>query len=453
MPISPPEQRFCHQALAAVAAWPARSSLTARLAWALGRGLGHNLLQLQLTALLDVRATSAIVGCPGVVAARPDTAQTQGASGKGPRRPNTGGRGAEATGVHAAAGPTPSPFEAETGFVQAVLAGLACSTFARQREFAVELTRQLCQLASARPGSETGATSAATSAAELQCALWVRLALLPPLLPLVYVDKDTSGGSSLRTSLTPTLLTLAHTEWVCTDPEDDAGVGGGNCGDAAATERTAAIVRAASAAAGQSLPQRLQALAQGLLPGSWPAWLRGSQAKLREVAQFDRCGRMHSAATAPGLMAGTSQCLLLCLPPPPPFQVAPPPAASSTSALPNTSAVPSTTPVPSITTARPIAAAAQSPSLLTVTAGSVSGTAARNETAGRPKYIQHSFQAPVPLSIGTSLNDTSCSSIKWDPWSITDAVACPDTSDVYTLPQAAAFLIGAKRHRRPDAAF
>lgn len=74
-------------------------------------------------------------------------------------------------------------------------------------QFAVELTRQLRQLASASPAGTPGATSAAMSTAELQCALWVRLSLLPPLLPLVYADKDSAAGGSLRNSLAPTLLT------------------------------------------------------------------------------------------------------------------------------------------------------------------------------------------------------------------------------------------------------
>lgn len=65
-------------------------------------------------------------------------------------------------------------------------------------QFAVELARQLKLLAAA-PG--------AGPPAALQAALWLRAALLPPLLPLVYSDRDQSAGGNLRGLIAPTLLT------------------------------------------------------------------------------------------------------------------------------------------------------------------------------------------------------------------------------------------------------
>lgn len=67
-------------------------------------------------------------------------------------------------------------------------------------QFAVELARQLRSL---------GAGGGAAGGAEVQAALWLRVALLPPLLPLVYADRDQSATGNLRGIIAPTLLTCA----------------------------------------------------------------------------------------------------------------------------------------------------------------------------------------------------------------------------------------------------
>lgn len=78
--------------------------------------------------------------------------------------------------------------------------------------------KQLQQLAHAAPGvtpshggSTTGSTAAGGtsgwgSSAALQAAVWLRLAMLSPLLPLVYASKEQGAERSLRTALAHALL-------------------------------------------------------------------------------------------------------------------------------------------------------------------------------------------------------------------------------------------------------
>lgn len=64
-------------------------------------------------------------------------------------------------------------------------------------QFAEAIIQQLHELAdTATLGDSTGS----------QVALWLRLALLSPLLPLVYASKEGVAGGSLRARLAPILL-------------------------------------------------------------------------------------------------------------------------------------------------------------------------------------------------------------------------------------------------------
>jgi hypothetical protein len=64
-------------------------------------------------------------------------------------------------------------------------------------QFAEAIVQQLHELAGA---------PALGGAADIQVALWLRLALLGPLLPLVYASKEGVAGGSLRARLAPILL-------------------------------------------------------------------------------------------------------------------------------------------------------------------------------------------------------------------------------------------------------
>lgn len=90
-------------------------------------------------------------------------------------------------------------------------------------QFAEALVKQLQQLARATPDATPGRGSTATesavagggsggggSAAALQAALWLRLALLSPLLPLVYASKEQGAERSLRAALAHALLRYQH---------------------------------------------------------------------------------------------------------------------------------------------------------------------------------------------------------------------------------------------------
>ena len=62
-------------------------------------------------------------------------------------------------------------------------------------------------------GSSTASGASATGQAGLQAAVWTRLLMLMPLLPLVYADREPKPELNLRTTLVRTLvrwLPLSH---------------------------------------------------------------------------------------------------------------------------------------------------------------------------------------------------------------------------------------------------
>ena len=185
------------------------------------------------------------------------------------------------------------PFAAERGLVDAALVCLSTgSSGERQHAFAQQLIRQLAALGDAlqqqqqqqqQQRSHAGgpaathacaptlqaAAAAAASPAAVQASVWTRLALLLPLLPLVYKHRAADAASSLRGQLLRALLRLLAAPAVRADAVHARAAAAG-APDAAAAEAAAA----AAEAAGEPLPQRLLHLLRALLVGGWASWMR-----------------------------------------------------------------------------------------------------------------------------------------------------------------------------------
>lgn len=198
-----------------------------------------------------------------------------------------GGMPAAAEAEAAVAGaPAPPPFGSEQGLVDAALVCLSTgSKGERQHAFAEQLIRQLAALGDlllpqqqpqaaqdpwgARlPATNTTAAAAAAAAASpaaVQVSVWLRLALLLPLLPLVYKHRGAGdASSSLRGQLLRALVRLLAVPAVRASTVA-AGAAAGPAASAAA---------AAADAAGEPLPQRLLHLLRALLVGGWASWMR-----------------------------------------------------------------------------------------------------------------------------------------------------------------------------------
>lgn len=193
--------------------------------------------------------------------------------------------------------PPPAPFAGEHGLVEATLVCLSTgSSGERQHAFAQQLIKQLAALADvalAEPGSAAahvaggyaggGYSGAGASPAAVQVSAWLRLALLLPLLPLVYKHRSADAGAGLRGQLLRALLRLLASPAVRTDAAAAlAGSDGTDSGRAAAT------AAAAAAAAGEALPQRLLHLLRALLVGGWASWMRleGESSKATRERQW-----------------------------------------------------------------------------------------------------------------------------------------------------------------------
>lgn len=108
----------------------------------------------------------------------------------------------------------------------------------------------------------------AGSARAAQTAIWLRLAILSPLLPAVYADQVTPAqGKSLRQQMAEALLCLAIHPWVrqgCRSrPHPPQAVG--------AQAQTWGQQQL------QGLFDWMTGLLQGLVSDSWPGWLKGDQ--------------------------------------------------------------------------------------------------------------------------------------------------------------------------------
>ena len=106
---------------------------------------------------------------------------------------------------------------------------------------------------------------AAASAQAAQTAIWLRLTILSPLLPVVYADHEPSPAKNLRVLLARALVSLA------TLPA----VRGGSCSPVA--QAGSPVPDEWGAAQLNGLFERIAGLLQALGSESWPAWLQGNQ--------------------------------------------------------------------------------------------------------------------------------------------------------------------------------
>ena len=108
----------------------------------------------------------------------------------------------------------------------------------------------------------------AGSAYAAQTAIWLRLAILFPLLPVVYADPEPAPAKNLRVHLGRAVVSLAAFPLVRN----------GCCSSAGQLHAPAAGGSGAWGARElQGLFERLAALLQALGSARWPAWLQGNQ--------------------------------------------------------------------------------------------------------------------------------------------------------------------------------
>ncbi|GFR49621.1 hypothetical protein Agub_g11632, partial [Astrephomene gubernaculifera] len=146
------------------------------------------------------------------------------------------------------------------------------------------------------------------SPAALQVALWVRLRVLMPLLPLIYKDREPDPRRNLRCQLVPALLQLLASHLLWSQPQSQpsaaaaaagpAGTGGGGgvgvaaAADVASAEggeaALAAAAGAAAALAGEALHERLLHVLSALVCDQWASWLKPpGLKKLKDVPPYD----------------------------------------------------------------------------------------------------------------------------------------------------------------------
>ncbi|KXZ53328.1 hypothetical protein GPECTOR_7g1222 [Gonium pectorale] len=157
----------------------------------------------------------------------------------------------------------------------------------------------------------------------LQVALWLRVRVLMPLMPLIYSDRESDARRNLRSQLVPALVQLLASPLIwapqaspapgppqpgtgcgaaaaaATQPPAGAGTVFGTAfttaaaavgeGDMAVTgDGAAAAAAAAATAAGEALPERLLHVLCALVCGQWASWLKPpGQKRLKEVAVYD----------------------------------------------------------------------------------------------------------------------------------------------------------------------
>lgn len=109
--------------------------------------------------------------------------------------------------------------------------------------------------------------------------MWARLALLLPLLPLIYKHRAADASASLRGQLLRALLRLLAAPAVRADAAHATAIAAGTPDEAAAE-----AAAAAAEAAGEPLPQRLLHLLRALLVGGWASWMRLEGELLRSCA-------------------------------------------------------------------------------------------------------------------------------------------------------------------------
>jgi len=139
--------------------------------------------------------------------------------------------------------------------------------------------------------------------AAVQVAIWMRLQVLLPLMPMVYSDRETEQKRNLRDMLISSLLQLLGSSAV------RAPSGAGSTPEDAS----------AAAGAGEPLFGRLLAVLHGLLGGQWAAWLaRHSEGKrLREVPAYAHAGALATSMTSMRLPLHLTRRIRAALPIPP----------------------------------------------------------------------------------------------------------------------------------------
>ncbi|GAX80294.1 hypothetical protein CEUSTIGMA_g7732.t1 [Chlamydomonas eustigma] len=138
----------------------------------------------------------------------------------------------------------------------------------------------------------------------ISVALWLRLSILLPLLPIIHADRDPDSRGNLRNLLVPALVHLLLAPHI----RPLAPVGSAlalqqgrlfKVPSSLSRQKPSwetlclkypdvAAALQAQDAAGESLQDRLSAILAALLSGGWASWLRGRQNKrLRDVAAFE----------------------------------------------------------------------------------------------------------------------------------------------------------------------
>jgi hypothetical protein len=222
--------------LAALAAQPASAAMLIDCVDALGSAVRAELLQQLRTLLAAEELVSGRVSLQAALLA------------------------AAGDGVAALTHPHADPCALDRGLAQLLQACLAhADTSADARHtFAAALAQQL-------KAQQPAFSRAAVDAAAAHSAVWLRLRLLLPLLPLVLAEVGQKAGRrGLRETLAAALLQLLALPPLHARAAELHGA-------------AAAAARAAEAEAGEPLAQRMVHVIEALLAGVWPAWLPASQ--------------------------------------------------------------------------------------------------------------------------------------------------------------------------------
>eukprot|EP00884_Botryococcus_braunii_P019729 jgi/Botrbrau1/643/Bobra.0161s0032.1 len=309
------------------------------LTWELGRGIGEYLLQQASWMLQDVETLTGNTPLSRVIQRR---------CGVGVGAAGRGGSGPQTYSV--------PPFGMERGVADLVLASLAVSPGARQRDFAEQLQRlaDLVGKAGARGPMEAGAGAlpeedfavgglgnvgsppAGPSSGSLgeeagspalqgegtplrrkvalgtarlrramsrdantplgvQVVVWMRLLMLMPLLPVIYPHREQDPAKNLRQGLATSLTKLAaHPLLNAVPAAQGAGAGAAEAAAAAAAEE-----------AGEPLFGRLLSILFAVLGVSWAPWLRGEKTNLRDVPPFEGSRQLHAHLLGSTVSPGT----------------------------------------------------------------------------------------------------------------------------------------------------
>ena len=222
--------------LAALAAQPASAAMLIDCVDALGTAVRAELLQQLRTLLAAEELVSGRVSLQAALLA------------------------AAGDGVAALAHPHADPCALDRGLAQLLQACLAhADTGADARHtFAAALAQQL-------KAQQPAFSRAAVDAAAAHSAVWLRLRLLLPLLPLVLAEVGQKAGRrGLRETLAAALMQLLALPPLHVRAAELHGA-------------AAAAARAAEGEAGEPLAQRMVHVIEALLAGVWPAWLPASQ--------------------------------------------------------------------------------------------------------------------------------------------------------------------------------